>query len=134
MATTLDRGLELDQPVQLQAAGTRRGRLGRALMYLLLVAIAVFFILPLVVVVSASLKFSAEIFTDPGILPADPGFENYTALFARAEFLDWFRNSAIVSSVGTLLTLTFTSLTESSGVAASRFKIVANRLASWSCT
>jgi multiple sugar transport system permease protein len=63
-----------------------------------------------VVVVSASLKFSAEIFTDPGILPADPGFENYTALFARAEFLDWFRNSAIVSSVGTLLTLTFTSL------------------------
>jgi multiple sugar transport system permease protein len=110
MATTLDRGLELDQPVQLQAAGTRRGRLGRILMYLLLIAIGAFFILPLVVVVSASFKFSAEIFTDPGILPADPGFENYTALFARAEFLDWFRNSAIVSSVGTLVTLAFTSL------------------------
>jgi len=111
MATALDRGLEKDQPVELQAAGTRRrGGVGRVLMYLLLVVIAAVFILPLVVVVSASLKFSAEIFTDPGILPADPGFENYTALFARAEFLTWFRNSAIVSTVGTFVTLTITSL------------------------
>jgi len=111
MATTLDRGLAKDQPLELHAAGTRRrGGVGRVLMYLLLVVIAAFFILPLVVVVSASLKFSAEIFTDPGILPADPGFENYTALFARAEFLTWFRNSAIVSTVGTFVTLAITSL------------------------
>lgn len=111
MATTLDRGLETDQPVELAAAGSpRRGRTGRLLMYALLVGIAAFFILPLVVVVSASLKYSAEIFTDPGILPADPGFENYTALFARAEFLTWFRNSAIVSTAGTLVTLIITSL------------------------
>jgi multiple sugar transport system permease protein len=78
--------------------------------YLLLIAIAAFFVLPLVVVISASLKYAAEIFTDPGVLPADPGFENYTALFARAEFLTWFRNSAIVSTVGTLATLAITSL------------------------
>ena len=110
MATTLDHGLERDQPVELKAAGTRRGGIGRALMYLLLGAIAAFFILPLVVVVSASFKYSAEIFTDPGICPADPGFENYTALFARAEFVDWFRNSAIVSTSGTLITLAITSL------------------------
>lgn len=111
MATTLDRGLRKDQPVELQAAGSRRrGGVGRALMYVLLFAIAAFFVLPLVVVISASFKFSAEIFTDPGLLPADPGFENYTALFARAEFLTWFRNSAIVSSVGTLVTLAITSL------------------------
>lgn len=111
MATTLDRGLETDQPVELATAGSPgRGRTGRLLMYALLVGIAAFFILPLVVVVSASLKYSAEIFTDPGILPADPGFENYTALFARAEFLTWFRNSAIVSTAGTLVTLIITSL------------------------
>jgi multiple sugar transport system permease protein len=111
MATILDRGLEKDEPVALEAAGTRRrGAVGRVLMYVLMIGIAAFFVLPLVVVVSASLKYSAEIFTDPGILPADPGFENYTALFARAEFLTWFRNSAIVSSVGTLLTLAITSL------------------------
>ncbi len=111
MATTLDRGLEKDQPVELKAVGARRrGGLGRVLLYVLLVAVAAFFILPLVVVVSASFKYSAEIFTDPGLLPSDPGFENYTALFARAEFLDWFRTSAIVSSAGTFITLAITSL------------------------
>jgi len=111
MATTLDRGIEKDQPVELSTAGTgRRGGAGRVLVYVLLFVMAAFFVLPLVVVVSASLKFSAEIFTDPGILPADPGFENYTALFARAEFLTWFRNSAIVSIFGTFITLAITSL------------------------
>ncbi|MDQ3690335.1 MAG: carbohydrate ABC transporter permease [Chloroflexota bacterium] len=111
MATTLDRGLEKDQPTELRAAGPgRRGGVGRVLIVVLLIAIAAFFVLPLVIVISASLKFSAEIFTDPGILPADPGFENYTALFARAEFVTWFRNSAIVSTVGTFLTLAITSL------------------------
>ena len=111
MATTLGRGLDRDQPTESTAVGTRRsGLVGRVLMYVLLVAIAAFFLLPLIIVISASLKYSAEIFTDPGFLPADPGFENYTALFARAEFLTWFRNSAIVSIVGTFLTLAITSL------------------------
>lgn len=111
MASTLGQGIERDQPVELQATGARsRGGVGRVLVYVLLIAIAAFFVLPLVVVVSASFKYSAEIFTDPGLLPADPGFENYAALFARAEFLDWFRNSAIVSTSGTLITLAITSL------------------------
>jgi multiple sugar transport system permease protein len=111
MATVLDRGLERDEPTELRAAGTRRrGTASRIVTYAVLVVVAAFFILPLVVVISASLKFSAEIFTDPGILPADPGFENYTALFSRAEFLVWFRNSAIVASAGTLITLAITSL------------------------
>jgi len=111
MATALERGIEKDQPAELQAAGTRRRRgVGRVLVYLLLVIIAAFFILPLVIVVSASLKYAAEIFTDPGFLPANPGLENYTALFTRAEFLVWFRNSAIVSSAATLITLAITSL------------------------
>src|SRR5687768_13043386 len=86
MATALEQGIEKDQPLDLQVAGTRRrGGAGRFLVYVLLVAIAAFFILPLVIVISASLKYGAEIFTDPGFLPADPGFENYTALFSRAE-------------------------------------------------
>jgi multiple sugar transport system permease protein len=111
MATALEQGIERDQPVDLRVAGTRRrGGAGRVLVYVLLFLIAAFFLLPLIIVISASLKYSAEIFTDPGMLPADPGFENYTALFSRAEFLTWFRNSAIVSIVGTFITLTITSL------------------------
>src|SRR3954467_10466677 len=104
MATTLDRGFERDEPVELQAVGTRRrGRSGRVGLYLTLIVIAVFFILPLVVVVSASLKYRSEVFTDTGLIPASPSFENYQALFSgSAEFVKWFTNSAIVSIVGTV--------------------------------
>jgi multiple sugar transport system permease protein len=112
MATALDRGLERDEPVELATAGTRRrGRSGRAAVYLLLAVIAAFFILPLVIVVSASLKYRSEVFTDTGLIPKSPGLENYQALFSgSAEFVSWFANSAIVSLAGTVITLAITSL------------------------
>jgi multiple sugar transport system permease protein len=112
MTTTLDRGLEKDEPVELQVVGRRqRGVIDKLLLYLVLIAIALFFIFPLIVVVSASLKYRAEVFQDVGIIPSDPGLENYQALFSgSASFLLWFRNSAIVSIVGTVLTLIITSL------------------------
>ena len=111
MATVLDRGLERDEPVQLQIAGARRGPSIRVLLYAVLIGIAVFFVLPLIVVIGTSLKFGAEVFTDTGLFPANPGFENYEALFGGdAEFLKWFANSAIVAVAGTILTLILTSL------------------------
>src|SRR3954447_17762025 len=112
MATTLDRGLERDQPVELKVAGARRrGRMDRVLLYAVLIVIAAFFILPLVVVVSASLKYRSEVFTDAGLIPSNPGIENYQALFSgSAEFVKWFTNSALVSIVGTVITLAITSL------------------------
>jgi len=76
-----------------------------------LAAIAAFFILPLVVVVSASLKYRSEVFTDTGLIPSSPGLENYQALFSgSAEFVRWFTNSAVVSISGTVITLAITSL------------------------
>ena len=113
MATTLDRGLERDEPVELKTVvGAKRGpNITRPLLYLLLIAIAIFFLLPIVVVIGASLKYSSEVFTDPGLIPRDPGLENYEALFSgSAAFGKWFTNSAITSIAGTLLTLTLTSL------------------------
>jgi multiple sugar transport system permease protein len=112
MATTLDRGLEHDQPVELTAVGTRRrSSLRRAGVYLLLLLIAAFFMIPLMVMISASLKAGAEPFTDTGLIPRDPGIENYQALLGgAAQFGRWFMNSAVVAVVGTLLTLTLTSL------------------------
>jgi multiple sugar transport system permease protein len=112
MATVLDQGLRHDEPVELQVAGTRRrAPTARTLMYAVLVVIAVFFVLPMLVVVGTSLKSGAEVFTDTGLVPANPGFENYESLFGGdADFLKWFTNSAIVSVAGTILTLILTSL------------------------
>jgi multiple sugar transport system permease protein len=112
MTDALERGLAQDQPTELTVVGRRRARPGsRFVLIAILVAIAIFFILPLVLVLSASLKFQAEVFTDTGFIPADPGLENYEALFSgNASFASWFINSAIVSTVGTVLVLLLTSL------------------------
>lgn len=112
MTTSLQQGLSTDAPVELTVVGRRHsGRGGRIALLAVLIAIAVFFILPLLLVLSASLKFQSEIFTDTGFFPADPGLENYQALFGgNAEFVRWFTNSSIVSIVGTVLVLLLTSL------------------------
>ena len=112
MTSALERGLAQDQPTELTVVGRRRSRGGsRLLLIAVLVAIAIFFILPLILVLSASLKFQAEVFTDTGFIPANPGLENYEALFGgNAEFGSWFINSAIVATVGTVLVLILTSL------------------------
>lgn len=112
MSTSLQQGLAADRPADLSVVGRRpSGRGGRMALMTTLIAIAVFFILPLLLVLSASLKFQAEIFTDTGFIPADPGLENYQALFGgNAEFVKWFTNSTIVATVGTVLVLLLTSL------------------------
>ena len=112
MTTSLQQGLATDQPVELTVVGRRQsGQGGRIALLAILIAIAVFFILPLLLVLSASLKFQSEIFTDTGFFPADPGLENYQALFGgNAEFARWFTNSSIVAIVGTVLVLLLTSL------------------------
>jgi multiple sugar transport system permease protein len=112
MATTLDRGFERDQPVELQVVGARRRtNLGRVLLYIVLIALALFFLLPLLVAVGASLKNDREILVDTGLNPRNPSLENFEGLFSgQAQFVKWFTNSAIVSTVGTALTLILTSL------------------------
>lgn len=111
MTSALEQGLAKDQPAEVTVVGRRRGRGSRVGLIALLVAVAVFFVLPLILVLSASLKYRAEVFTDTGFIPADPGLENYEALFGgNAEFASWFTNSAIVSTVGTVLVLILTSL------------------------
>jgi multiple sugar transport system permease protein len=110
--TTLSQGLEKDEPLELDVVGRRRRRpLARVLQYVVLLVIAAFFLLPLLVVLGASFKYGPEIFTDTGLIPSDPGLENYEGLFTgQARFAQWFVNSAIVATVGTLLTLTLVSL------------------------
>jgi multiple sugar transport system permease protein len=112
MTSALEHGLAKDEPTDVTVVGRRRvGTGGRIGLVAVLVAIAIFFILPLLLVLSASLKFQSEIFTDTGFIPADPGLENYQALFGgNAEFVKWFTNSTIVATVGTILVLILTSL------------------------
>jgi len=112
MTTVLDRGLAKDAPSESTVVGSRRRfPLGRAITYVVMIAIAIFFIAPMVIVVLTSLKYNVEVFTDPGIFPSSPGLENFQQLLAPgAPFYRWALNSAIVSTLGTVITVILTSL------------------------
>ena len=112
MATILDRGLQKDSAAELTIAGQRRKtRWSRLAIYVALVAIALFFIVPMLIVFMTSLKYRTEVYTDPGLFPTSPGLENYSALLGEGSaFFRWFLNSTLVSTIGTIVTVTLTAL------------------------
>jgi len=63
-------------------------------------------VLPLVWMLSTSLKPPREVLaTPPTLVPAAPTLENFRRLFAETAFLDYFRNSVVVSGLTVLLTM-----------------------------
>ncbi len=113
MTQAIQRGLDTTDAPSAQVVGAHHRGITAARVgtYILFILLTIFFILPLVIVVSTSLKQGTEVFTDPGIIPSDPGLENYQSLLgSQASFVKWFTNSAIVSVIGTVLVLALTSL------------------------
>jgi putative chitobiose transport system permease protein len=86
--------------------------LATALQLGLLLLLALAMLLPLLWLVSTSLKGPAEdIFTSPPALwPAQPSLEAYGRLFAEQPMVRYLRNSAIVSGLAVLANLLFCSL------------------------
>jgi multiple sugar transport system permease protein len=74
--------------------------------YFFLVLFAIFFLTPPIYMMITSLKSSAEIgaITNPWFVYA-PTLENYTALLGSAQYLTFFKNSAIVSLVVVVITM-----------------------------
>ena len=85
---------------------------GVVLQLTLLLLLALVVLLPLVWLVSTSLKGSSEdIFTSPpALLPSQPSLAAYGQLFAANPMLTYLRNSALVSAVAVLANLLFCSL------------------------
>ncbi len=95
------------------ARGDRRRGLDRVLLYALLLLIGLFFVLPLVWMLSTSLKPGTLAITDQGWIPKAPSFDNFTRILSASgdtPVLRWLLNSLIVSCVGTALTVLLTSL------------------------
>ena len=93
----------------------RRARItpGRVLLYAVLVLIAVFFVLPLLWMVSTALKFESAVFTDKGFIPAGPTLDNFARILTATgdtPVFRWMLNSFIVATAGTILTVVLTSL------------------------
>lgn len=81
---------------------TLPGRIGWGIAHLLLIAMGIFMIFPFIWTVGNSLKLPGEIFVwPPTLLPAQPRPENYIDLFRTMPFLQWLRNSIIVTVTAT---------------------------------
>ena len=111
------RALEADlPPQQLTLAGTRRRQginVGTIALYATLILLALFFVLPLLWMVSTALKFESQVFQDQGFIPREPTLANFQRILTaggQTPVFRWLLNSFIVSTVGTVLTVLLTSL------------------------
>jgi len=80
-------------------------------LYLLMITISVFMILPFIWMLSTSFKQQADVFGYPPMLiPASPTLENYIYIFQDADVLRILGNTFFMSLAATILNLFFTSL------------------------
>ncbi|MEB3305897.1 MAG: carbohydrate ABC transporter permease [Cyanobacteriota bacterium] len=92
--------------------GSQRGSLSATLQMGLLLLLALLTLLPLLWLVSTSLKGPSEdIFTSPpGLMPAQPSLEAYGRLFRDNPMGTYLLNSAVVSGLAVVANLLFSSL------------------------
>ena len=94
-----------------------RFRWDRLGLYGLLILIALFFVLPLLWMISTALKQESAVFTDRdilmGFIPSEPTLANFEFVLTATRntpVFRWMLNSFVVAGLGTLLTLVLTSL------------------------
>jgi multiple sugar transport system permease protein len=80
-------------------------------LYVVAVLLALFFVLPLLWMLSSSLKAGADVYTDQGWIPQNPSFGNFEQIFG-SDFpvIHWLTNSFVAASLGTVLVTFFTAL------------------------
>jgi multiple sugar transport system permease protein len=102
-----------------------QSRLVALVSYLLLAMISFLVLLPLIWMVSTSLKLSSETFTSPiDWIPNDPQWSNYPEAYGRANFSRYFLNSFIVTVIATSLHVAFASL---AGYGLAKYRFVGAR-------
>lgn len=107
--TTLTRS---NEQVMVRTGGRRGRGIGTRLpLYVLLIVLAVFFLVPLVWMISTSLKPFQEVFK-PNWLPSQPTLENFTSIFSdpSTPVYNWFLNSLLISGIFTVSILAVDAL------------------------
>ncbi|MBQ7487169.1 MAG: carbohydrate ABC transporter permease [Clostridia bacterium] len=81
---------------------------GKVIIYILLILVSAFTLIPFVWMISASLKLDREVFTFPmKWIPETFHWENYTVIWTKVPMLTYFKNTAIIAiSVTFIQTLT----------------------------
>ena len=76
----------------------------RVIIYIVLIALAVFTLIPFVWMISSSLKLDREVFAYPMTwIPETFHWENYSLIWTRVPLVTYFKNTAFIAVVVTLL-------------------------------
>lgn len=70
---------------------------------------AIVMVMPIVYMLSASIKYPFEMY-ELNIIPKEPTFENYTYVLSDGRFLRWFANSFLIATLTTLSAVFFDAL------------------------
>ena len=101
-----------------------RARTSLVLGYLVLIALALIYIYPFIISISASFKTDAEATQDAlGLIPQTITFAAYERLFGDVPFPLWAGNTLLISTIVTLGRVFFDSL---AGYALSRLRFCSN--------
>lgn len=79
-------------------------KLGKVILYVVLIALSMFTLIPFVWMLSASLKLDREVFAFPmKWIPETFHWENYVVIWTKVPMLNYFKNTAIVALSVTLI-------------------------------
>jgi arabinogalactan oligomer/maltooligosaccharide transport system permease protein len=93
-----------------------------ALIYVYLVAMAIFALFPIYFVIQASLAGDQNLYTTTlQLLPAHPSFSNFAYAFTHEPILNWLLNTTIVCGLATLIGVVF-SMTGAYALSRFRFR------------
>jgi ABC-type glycerol-3-phosphate transport system permease component len=94
--------------------------------YALLVVIAFFVLLPLIWMVSTSLKVQPEVFDNPIVwIPPNPQFSNYPNAYGTHDFTRFFMNSIIVTAISTSVHVLLATM---AGFGLAKYRFMGGRL------
>ncbi len=93
--------------------------------YVILAGLAVLVLLPLIWMVSTSLKTQGEVFTTPiNWIPSDPQFSNYPNAYGTLDFTRFFLNSVIVATTVTSIHVVLAAM---AGYGLAKYRFVGRR-------
>ena len=78
--------------------------------YTLLIALAIVILFPIYYMVMVSLKLPKDIYRTPSLLPVNATLANYIELFTEDDFLLNIKNSVVIASLATLVSVFFSCL------------------------
>lgn len=84
-------------------------RPGRVVMWTLLFMGGIVMVMPIVYMISTSLKWPHEVY-DLSLIPQEPTLENYIYVLEDGRFFKWFINSLVIATIVTVSSVFFDSL------------------------